>query len=467
MSRKTKIVCTLGPASSTVTTLEKMIRAGMNVARLNFSHGDYQSQLDLVKNLRLAEKRTGLSVIVLQDLQGPKIRLGELPSEGIAVKMGETFILKTSQNKPSEQNGIKIIPVQYKHLHKDVAKNDIILIEDGMIQTKVIQVKGPAIMVKALTPALLKSHKGINVPTSSISANPLTTKDLADLRFGLKMGIDYVALSFVRKAEDIIRLRAIIKKSKASTKIVAKIERHEAMDNLESILEATDAVMVARGDLGVETPAEDVPIAQKTIVKMATALGKPVIIATEMLQSMVTNPRATRAEISDAANAVFDHSDALMLSNESATGKYPVEAVKTLAKVIESIEKFQKEHHWTKLKYFNFPENDPSEICHTAANLAEETKAKMIIAITNHGFTARQLAKQRTFTEIITITPHQNTKRELQLTWGINKVLVSKIKSAKEAISLLKKQKLIKKGDKIVIVSNASLASREIMLRQI
>lgn len=467
MSRKTKIVCTLGPASSSVSTLEKMISAGMNVARLNFSHGDYQSQLQLVKNLQAAEKKTGKTVIILQDLQGPKIRLGDLPTEGIKVKAGEIFILDTSKKSSSLHQGIKVIPVQYRHLHKDVGRNDIILIEDGMIQTKVVKVSGSAISVKAVTPGLLKSHKGINVPTASISANPLTPKDLADLRFGLKMGIDYVALSFVRKAADIKKLREIIKRAKAETKIVAKIERHEALDNLAEILEATDAVMVARGDLGVETPAEDVPIAQKTIVKMATALGKPVIIATEMLQSMVTNPRATRAEISDAANAVFDHADALMLSNESATGQYPVEAVATLARVTESIEKFQKTHHWTKLKYFNFPENDPSEICHTAANLAEETKAKMIVAITNHGFTARQLAKQRTFTEIITITPNQNISRELKLTWGINKVLISKVNNAKDAINLLKKQKLIKKGDKIVIVSNASLSSREIMLRQI
>jgi pyruvate kinase len=467
MSRKTKIVCTLGPASSSISTLEKMISAGMNVARLNFSHGDYQSQLQLVKNLQAAEKKTGKTVIILQDLQGPKIRIGDLPAEGIKVKAGEIFILDTSKKASSLHQGIKIIPVQYRHLHKDVGRNDIILIEDGMIQTKVVKVSGSAISVKAVTPGLLKSHKGINVPTASISANPLTPKDLADLRFGLKIGIDYVALSFVRKAADIKKLREIIKRAKAKTKIVAKIERHEALDNLAEILEATDAVMVARGDLGVETPAEDVPIAQKTIVKMATALGKPVIIATEMLQSMVTNPRATRAEISDAANAVFDHADALMLSNESATGQYPVEAVATLARVTESIEKFQKTHHWTKLKYFNFPENDPSEICHTAANLAEETKAKMIVAITNHGFTARQLAKQRTFTEIITITPNQNISRELKLTWGINKVLISKVNNAKDAINLLKKQKLIKKGDKIVIVSNASLSSREIMLRQI
>jgi pyruvate kinase len=467
MLRKTKIICTLGPASSSTATLEKMILAGMNVARLNFSHGDHQSQLDLVNNLRAAEKKTKQTVILLQDLQGPKIRLGILPENGVAIKLKENFILDTSSKTYTEKNNLKIIPVQYRHLHKDVSKNDLILIEDGMIQTKVIKVSGTSITVQAITPGLLKSHKGINVPTASISANPLTPKDLADLKFGLKLGVDYVALSFVRKASDIEKLRQIIHQAKSTAKIVAKIERHEALDNLEEIIQASDAIMVARGDLGVETPAVEVPIAQKIMVKMAIISGKPVIIATEMLQSIVNNPRATRAEISDAANAVFDHSDGLMLSNETASGKYPVEAVVTLAKVSEAMEKFQKNQQWTKLNHQNLSENDSSEICLQAAKLAEETKADKIIAITNHGFTARQLAKLRSFTEIITITPNLYTSRELRLSWGLNKILVNKANNSKDIIALLKKEKLIKKGEKIVIVSNASLASREIMLKQI
>lgn len=439
----------------------------MNVARLNFSHGDYQSQMALVENLRAAEKITGQMVIILQDLQGPKIRLGLLPKNGVKIKSGEKFILDTARSKYLEIDQQKIVPVHYRHLHKDVHPGDIILIEDGLIKTKVIKITGSAISVQALTPALLQSHKGINVPTASINADPLTPKDLKDLKFGLKMGVDYVALSFVRQASDIERLRKLIKKNKSTAKIVAKIERHEALENLQAIIDATDAVMVARGDLGVETPAEAVPIVQKQIVKMASIQGKPVIIATEILQSMITSPRATRAEVSDVANAVFDHTDAVMLSNESATGQYPVEAVATLAKVAQTVEQFQKKHHWTKLKYFSFPEADPSEICHTASNLAEETNSKLLVAITNHGFTARQLSKQRTFIEIIAITPHQSTKRELQLSWGIHTVLIEKNIDSKAAIAILKKQKLIKKGDKIVIVSNASSASRDIMLKHI
>ncbi len=467
MLRKTKIVCTLGPASSEVKTLIEMIQAGMNAARLNFSHGSYASQEKLVKNLRLAEKKTGKTVMILQDLQGPKIRLGLLPEAGLPITAGEHFILDTSQKVSSEKQGVKIIPVQYKHLHKDVTKNDLILIEDGMIQTKVVKVSGSAITVEALTPGLLKTHKGINVPTASISANPLTKKDLADLHFGLKLGVDYVALSFVRKASDITKLRQIIEEEGYHTKIIAKIERHEALKNLAEIVAVSDAIMVARGDLGVEIPAENVPIAQKTMVKMATALGKPVIIATEILQSMIQNPRATRAEISDTANAVFDHADALMLSNETATGKYPVAAVATLAKVSQTIENFQKDNNWNKLKQYTTAENDSSEICHTATSLAQEIGAKMIVALTWHGYTARQIAKQRTFAEIITITPNPHTCRELQLCWGLNHILVSKINAPTTIVTLLKKHKLVKKGDKIVIVSNAIHGIREISLRQI
>jgi pyruvate kinase len=466
-TKRTKIVCTLGPASSKTETLVKMIRAGMNVARLNFSHGSYESQAELIKNLRQAEKLTGKTIAIIQDLQGPKIRIGLMPDNGISIKLGEKFLMDTSKDKYRENDGQKIVPVQYRHLHQDVSKGDIILIEDGMIKTSVESVKGTVITVKALTPGLLKSHKGINVPTASISADPLTDKDLKDLLFGIKAGVDFVALSFVRKASDITRLREILLKHKSYIKIIAKIERHEALDNIEDIIRETNAVMVARGDLGVETPAEAVPIAQKHIVKLALEMGKPVIIATEMLQSMIENPRATRAEISDAANAVFDHADALMLSNETATGKYPVQAVQTLAKVATNIEKFQQIHNWTKLKLFRDKANDPIEICHTATLLAEDTGAKMIVTITDHGYTTRHVSNRRTYHEIVVISPYRNTRRELQLCWGIEKIVTTKLRSPDSIATLLLKEKLIKKGDKIVIVSNASTKNRQITLKLI
>lgn len=463
--KNTKIVCTLGPASSDTKTLVKMTKAGMNVARLNFSHGTHKSQLQLVRNLREAEKITGATIAIVQDLQGPKIRLGTLPDEGVAVKAGEIFYLDCTNKNFISTTKSKAIPVHYEHLYKDVKKRDIILIEDGLIKTEVLAVKGKTITVKAATSATLKSHKGLNVPTASISADPLTAKDLLDLKFGLKIGIDYVALSFVRHASDIIRLRKILKKHHSYVKIIAKVERHEALTHIHDIIEATDAVMVARGDLGVETPAEAVPIAQKAMVRLASEMGKPVIIATEMLQSMVENPRATRAEVSDAANAVFDHADALMLSNETATGKYPVQAVETLAKVALNMEEFQKNNHWTKLHYFTTHEKDPIEICHTATILADETNANLIVALTDHGYTARHVSRQRTFQPIVVVTPYASTKRELQLCWGIDTVFISQLTSAAGITDLLLKKKIIKKGDKIVFVSNASTKNREITLR--
>jgi pyruvate kinase len=462
----TKIVCTLGPSSTDQQTLIKMIHGGMNVARLNFSHGSHSSQLRIVRALRQAEKATGATVAIMQDLQGPKIRLGSLPESGIALKKNEVFILDCGNQTYDAKRSPKTIPVQYADLCRDVRGGDLILIEDGLIKTTVLAVKGRQITVKADSGGILRAHKGINVPTASISADPLTEKDIEDLLFGLEMGIDFVALSFVRRGADITRLRQILRKKHSYVKIVAKIERHEALTNLREILEATDAVMVARGDLGVETPAETVPLAQKMIVRMASELGKPVIIATEMLQSMVENPRATRAEISDAANAVFDHADALMLSNETATGQFPVQAVETLSHVAQKVEQFQKDNNWTKLRHFTSREQDPVEMCHTATLLADETNAKLIVALTDHGYTARHVSRQRTFQPIVVITPFQSTKRELQLCWGIHQVIVSQLTSPAALSKMLLGLKIVKKGDKIVFISNASTNNRQITLHQ-
>ncbi len=466
MSRKTKIICTIGPASSSEKVLVQMIKNGMDIARLNFSHGSLESQNELFKNIKKASAKAKKDVLIFQDLQGPKIRIGKLSTEGVMVKANEIFILSTSAKQYSD-HPIKIIPISYKSLHKDVQKGDTILIEDGLIETKVIKVQNNDIYLKSISPALIKSNKGINVPTASISANPLTAKDIKDLKYGLKLGVDFVALSFVRRASDIINLRKLIKQNNSSAKIIAKIERHEAVKNISAIIKEADAIMVARGDLGVETPATNIPIIQKNVVKLAILEGKPVIIATEMLQSMVENSRATRAEVSDAANAIFDHADAIMLSNETASGKYPVQAVNTLYKVAINAEKFQEKNNWTTAKYFNFQEVDSNEICHTATFLAEEIKANKIIAITSSGYTARQLAKHRSFIEIITLTPNKNTQNELKLTWGLNHIFHTKIRKINAIVNLLKKEKLISKKDKIIIVRNASEARREIILKQI
>ncbi len=471
MKKHTKIVCTLGPATSKVEAIVKLINAGMNVARLNFSHGDYDTQAELIHNVRQAATQTGHTIAIMQDLQGPKIRLGTLPSDGVLIRKNEVFILDTSISEfhagisSGKTASLKIIPVQYRELHEDVRRGDTILIEDGLINLTVVGVKGRSISVRATNQCTLKTHKGINVPTASISADPLTPKDIQDLKFGLKHNVDFVALSFVRQAEDIRKLRAIIRKAGSSALIIAKIERHEALKNLESIIQETDAIMVARGDLGVETPAEEVPLAQKRMVKLANTYAKPVIVATEMLQSMIQNPRATRAEISDVANAIFDHTDAVMLSNETAVGNFPVEAVKTMSRVAEHVEKFQNEHQLYKILQNgnNIPDN--LKICHNASLLALESKAKYIVAITQSGYTANALSRQRIYTEIIAITPTPMVKRQLQLSWGLNDVFVSKLTDLNKIKHLLIQQKKVRKGDKIVLVYNASSENRSISLQ--
>lgn len=459
LHKRTKIVCTLGPASSDLVTLEKMIRAGMNVARLNFSHGTYPQFEKIIKNIRSLSKKLDTPIAILQDLQGPKIRIGEMPENGVEIKANEEIILSTNHEK-FVTGKIKIFPVQYKELHKDVAKNDLILIDDGLIEIKVTKVEGTSIHAIAQTDGVIKSRKGINVPTASLSADPLTPKDLKDLIFGMKHNVDYVALSFVRQASDIIRLKKILRDNKCAAKVMAKIERHEAVKNLEEIVKVSDALMVARGDLGIEIPAENVPIVQKRTILLANTYGKPVITATHMLNSMIENPRATRAEISDAANAVFDHSDALMLSNETAVGKYPVEAVETLAKVAHATEEnLEKYEHLLpfKIKKFDLPIS--SATCLNATKLAVDINADFIVAISLSGYTAQHIAKHRIYKPIITFTNSEKVRNQLALVWGLNHIFVKKMNfknASQEVAQFLRAQKIAKKGQEVVTVINAS-----------
>jgi pyruvate kinase len=460
--KNTKIVCTLGPASENVHTIEKMILAGMNVARLNFSHGDYSEFARLIRNIRAASKKLGVPIAIMQDLQGPKIRVGEMPEKGISIKKNEIVILTTSNvtGVPGK------IPVQYKGLPQDVRKNDRILIDDGLLELHVLKIKGHDITCRVINSGTVYKHKGINVPTASISANPITSKDKQDLAFALENDVDYVALSFVKSPKNIIELRELIRRKHGQAKIIAKIERHEAVDNLESIIQETDGVMVARGDLGVEVPAETVPLIQKRMIHLANIHGKPVITATQILQSMVENPRPTRAEISDAANAIFDHSDALMLSNESAVGKYPVEATHTLAKVATSVEQFLKKHK-EFLPNLLFHENMPVSYatCLHGTKLAMDIGARLIVAVTYSGFTAQHVAKHRSYIPIIAITEDKKVQQQLALVWGINRVFTEKLELKNcphQTRKLLLKHNLAKKGDKIVIISNASKEDKHI-----
>ncbi len=464
--KNTKIVCTLGPASSDPKTLEKMIRAGMNVARLNFSHGTYSEFAKMIKTIRALSKKLNTPIAILQDLQGPKIRIGEVPKEGIAIKKGEVIILSTADKTYKKVHGISLFPVQFKHLHKDVGPKDTILIDDGLMELTVKKVSRRAIYCEAATDGTIKSHKGINVPTASLSADPLTPKDLKDLAFGIKHDVDYVALSFVRQASDITRLKKILASKKCAAKVMAKIERHEAVKNLEEIVEASDAIMVARGDLGIEIPAENVPIVQKRTILLANTYGKPVITATHMLNSMIENPRATRAEISDAANAVFDHSDALMLSNETAVGKYPLEAVETLARVARVTEEnVQKYEQLLPFKTRNIDTGISKATCLNAVKLALDINADAIVAVTQSGFTAQNIAKHRIYKPIITITNSKKVRNQLSLVWGLNDIFIKKINSKNSILKItksLKKEGIIKEGQEIVTVINASKTEKRI-----
>ncbi len=337
-AKRTKIVCTIGPASRKPDVLFALVRAGMNVARLNFSHGTRADHALLYRGVRAAARRAGEPVAVLADLQGPKIRLGELPDTGVGVKTGETVTFTTAPG--AFHNGA--IPVAYANLHKDVKPGHRMLIEDGLYEAEVLAVKGRQIRAKMKNGGRLLSHKGLNFPDSTLRVPALTAKDRVDAAFAAKMGADWVALSFVTSAADVRALKRVLAKAVPrgthAPRVMVKIEKHEAVDRFEEILEAADGVMVARGDLGVEIPPEDVPIRQKAMIELCRLAGKPVVVATQMLDSMIRNPRPTRAEVSDVANAVFDHADATMLSGETATGAYPVEAVSIMARIIREAE---------------------------------------------------------------------------------------------------------------------------------
>jgi len=458
--KNTKIICTLGPSSNSITEIESLVSSGMNIARLNFSHGTAKEHSEVVSNIRKIEKKRNQRITIIQDLQGPKIRIGEMPDKGIMLKQGETTVLRMEDFEGFKDKNIAVLPVQYKNLINDVKSKDRILINDGLIELEVFKKEKKDIFCKVRVAGLVTAHKGINVPTASISVDVLTEKDKKDLKLGIKLNVDYIALSFVKNANDIKNLRNLIGKS--NIKIIAKIERHEAIKNLEEIIQESDALMVARGDLGVEIPFEQVPVIQKRLIRLANEYRKPVITATQVLQSMIENPRATRAEISDAANAIYDRTDAIMLSNESAVGKYAQKAVQTLKKVALEVEKdLEKNDSYIKNIQINHKESPTNAMCYNAAKLAKELDAKFIIAYTDSGYTARELTKPRFFTPIITITPYEKVARELGLVYSINKIIVKKItgkpgERTQKIVNLLKKEKLVKKDDQIVIISNAS-----------
>mgnify|MGYP003975188619 CR=1 FL=1 len=452
MPRRTKIVATLGPATEDKAVIRELLNAGLNVARLNFSHGTYKQFKKIAANIRKVEKESSEIITIMQDLQGPKIRLSPEQKE-TEVKKGDIITFSTKAG----QKDCIFVP-NCNMLSKIVKAGDRLLIEDGLIRTKILSKRGHKIKAKVIAGGILKACKGINIPDSKLPGSAsLTPKDRKDLEFGVKkLKVDAIAVSFVETAEDIIRVRKeIAKHTKKPIMIVAKIEREEALRNLEQIIDTADGVMVARGDLGIETKAETVPLTQKRIIKLARRHGKPVIIATQMLQSMVEDPLPTRAEVSDAANAIFEHADAVMLSNESAVGKYPVRAVETLAKIASTIEKsiFKETDLFPSPAFDQLDDIVDESMALNACRVADEINASAIVIMTAEGFTARTVLKHRPKTQAIIVTSNAKIAGQLNFLWGADEIIVRKEKlRSEETKNLLLKHCYLNKGEDVVLI---------------
>ena len=466
--RRAKIVCTVGPSSDSYQKIIALSKAGMDVARLNFSHGTHEYFKTTLKNIRRVSAKTEKAITILQDLQGPKIRIQKFRNGKIELKPGDDFTL-TARNILGDD---KIASVSYKSFNRDVKKGDTVLLDDGLIKLKVKRIEQTDVHCKVIYGGVLSDKKGLNLPASILSVDALTVKDKSDLLFGLKNEVDYIALSFVRKADDIKKIKSIIKKQNRHTPVIAKIEKPQAVNCIEDIIDAADAIMVARGDLGVEVNAEEVPPIQKRIISKCNEIGKPVITATQMLDSMMHNSRPTRAEASDVANAILDGTDAVMLSGETATGKFPVESVKMMSRIIEIIEKSGQLPKEKRKRRIEKGYAVSEAIGYSAGMTADLVRAKAIICLTQSGSTAQMIARYRPDEPIIAITPNESTLRHLSLVWGVRGYLLESlgenIESAIDDVKiLLKTKKVLKKGDKIIFTAGLPFFMRRItnMLR--
>jgi pyruvate kinase len=456
---KTKIVATVGPASNNKDMLRALIKEGVDVFRLNFSHGSHEDHLKVITAVREINQELGSSISLLQDLQGPKIRVQEMQPDTV-IERGQELIITTRQLLGNNE----IVSTSYQNLPNDVKFGDMILVDDGKIELKVREVRDIDVVTEVVYGGPLKSRKGINLPFSKVSAPSLTEKDLKDLEFGIKNNLDWIALSFVRKASDIHNLREIIDSHKSTSRIVAKIEKPEALSNIDEIIAATDAIMVARGDLGVEIWLEEVPMVQKMLVEKCNKAGKPVIVATQMMESMIENPRPTRAETNDVANAVMDGADALMLSAETAAGKYPLEVIRSMVRTIASVEK-------NPSIYFRFREADPASPIYindslvlAAAKLAKDVGAKAIVGMTSSGYTAFKSSSHRPNANIFVFTGNRSLINKMNLVWGTRAYVYDKTDSTDDTISdveaILKKEGHVKPGDIFIFLASMPIHER-------
>jgi pyruvate kinase len=451
--RRTKIVCTIGPASSSEKMLRALIEAGMNVARLNFSHGDYAFHSRVIRTIRRLERRLKMPVAILQDLPGPKIRIGAVAGDRVRLQTRRPFTLTTKKIVGSES----AVSVNFPGLTRAVKKDDPILLGDGEIELQAVQVAKHEVKCRIIVGGILGSHKGIHFPHGSLNIRALTQRDKKDLAFGITQKVDMIALSFVRSSADILYARRELLSRGATIPIIAKIEKHEAVDHIDAILESVDGIMVARGDLGLEIAQERIPAVQKMMIRKSNHLGKPVITATQMLRSMVWNPRPTRAEVTDIANAVLDGTDALMLSEETAAGEYPVEAVTIMAQVAEETEKILE----ARQRFTGLRKTVPEAISLGAVALAQDLNVKAFLIPTSSGSTARLIARYRPQQPIIAVSPHTQTVKSLCLVWGVYPVPVRGFKSTDEMMRAVQKKALasgiVKRHDLVAITAGLPL----------
>jgi pyruvate kinase len=456
--RHSKIVCTIGPASRSPRIIQRLLQAGMDVARLNFSHGSHEDHAQSISLLRAEAVKLQKPIAILADLQGPKIRTGPL-SGGASVQLraGERFIITTTK-VPGDATRVS---TTFRALPKEVHRGNRILLSDGLIELRVEQVRGQEVICEIVNGGLLGQNKGINLPGVKLRVPALTSKDRQDLAFALKQGANYIAVSFVRSPEDVLAAKSLIQRAGKDTPVIAKLEKPEAIENLDQIIRVADGVMVARGDLGVEMSPEKVPVVQKTIINRARQFRRPVITATQMLESMTENPRPTRAEASDVANAIFDGSDAVMLSAETASGKYPVESVSMMARIIEeaegSIDEFPRPAPQEKLKV---AETVAELVCHAS----RELHMKVIAVFTHSGFTARLVSRYRPLVPIVAFSPEAETRRRMALIWGVLPRSIPDVHKidglAIVAEKRLLEEKLVRKGDVIGIVAGTPMGVR-------
>ncbi len=453
--RRAKIVCTLGPATESYDQIKALVEAGMDVARLNLSHGGYADHEDRYRRVRKAADETGRSVGVLVDLQGPKIRLGRFAEGPVLLERGDEFTI-TVDDIEGDQS---ICGTTYKGLAADVARGERILVDDGRVTLEVTAVEGTRVHTMVIEGGMVSDNKGLNLPGVAVSVPALSEKDIRDLRWALRLGADVIALSFVRSGRDFEDVLRIMEEEGRRLPVIAKIEKPQAVENLESIVDAFDGIMVARGDLGVEMPLEAVPIVQKRAVKLAKRNAKPVIVATQMLDSMIDNSRPTRAEASDVANAVIDGTDAVMLSGETSVGKYPIETVKTMARIVAAAEEDILAAGLPPLTERNKPRTQGGAVARAAAEMGDFLGADYLVAFTQSGDTVRRLSRYRSPIPVLAFTPEPATRSQLSLTWGVEAFLGPMVQTTDEMVQQVDEELLrigrCKRGDVVVITAGS------------